>query len=147
MCHITCSCSPGKLTPVFVLKLCSWRKALVWSENYVLLVCCLGDFPVISEKLNVLETQMRSLQTARKNQLAGQGCGKQKLHTYALKHNHRNPRTHTSLEVNFAVGKIIVYGETTTKLPSGLWSPVLKPLCLVLCYPHVAFFVLFLSQW
>lgn len=96
MCHITCSCSPGKLTPVFVLKLCSWRKALVWSENYVLLVCCLGDFPVISEKLNVLETQMRSLQTARKNQLAGQGCGKQKLHTRTETQSQQSKNTHFS---------------------------------------------------
>lgn len=66
---------------MFVFKWCSRREALVWSENYVLLVCCLGDLPVISEKLNVLETQMRSPQTARKNQLGGQGCGKQKLYT------------------------------------------------------------------
>lgn len=91
---------------MFVFKLCLWRKTLVWSEAYFLSSCCLGDLAVISTKLNDLETQMRSQQTARKNQLNGRGCGKTESvhrHTHILMHMQACKHTAAPTDVHASI--------------------------------------------
>lgn len=74
-----------------------WRKDPgVWLGDYFLPGCCLGDLAVISAKLNDLETQTSSQQTAGKNQLNGRGAVvRQKIHTQT--HIYPQACTHTHI--------------------------------------------------
>ena len=96
---MTVSRSPGKWSQMFVYKLCFMEKGpwFFWSGgDYFLPGCCLEDLAVISAKLNDLETQTRSQQTAGKNQLNGRGAVvRQKIHTETHIYPQACTHTHT----------------------------------------------------